>query len=136
MEKEESYAGEERRVGYCPVHKLKCEQWSDTAKQIRTRVPIWVFVLAVGIIGGAMSWLNVESAKRHERAQIIIGEHVIDASEELERTTRELIRTTNLMGDLIHSHAEVALNQRSVMKKLELPFQHIPRYGGYDGEKR
>jgi hypothetical protein len=111
----------ERRQEYCPVHNLKCEQWATTEKKLAAKVPIWVFVCAIGVIGSTATWLNISSIDRHDVVIKELTKH-IDSSNEV------LVKNTAILSRATHAINEVSMNQRRVMDQLKIKFVPIPDY--------
>jgi hypothetical protein len=114
---------QERRNGYCAVHDFKCAQWAETEKTLKAKVPIWVFVIFISLAAGGFSYLNLNIVSESKETQQLLKEHIDSANRNLEKVTRVLAAVS-------HSNKEVSLNQRTVMRKLELPFQNVPNYDG------
>ena len=88
---------------YCPVHNIKCDELKGLNKDVKGKVPIWVFVIFVttmaSIIGYQLTMLNVH-----------------------------IKRSNQIFNTVSHGLNEVAMNQKSVMHKLEMTFQKLPDY--------
>lgn len=115
------YTGEERRMDYCPVHNIKCEEIRNLQVDQKKRVPIWVFTLFVAATFSIFGFLNFSSMKRHETALKALEKHIGTTNEVMteNKTTMERVR---------HALNEVAYNLRSVMKQNDIDFEDLPDY--------
>ena len=122
------YNGEERRAEYCPVHNIKCDEIKSIENDTKSRVPIWVFTIFVTAMLIALGWINLQSKIENKKTMEMLEKHLMQSNLMFEKTGNVLSRAT-------HSLNEVALNQQTVMKKLQLDFQKIPNYSENQGDK-
>ena len=108
------YNGQERRDGYCPVHKLKCEEWRATEESMKSKVPIWVFRIFLTLLVAVLGAMNCNAYRHNEVVLATVQDHVETSTSFLRRVS--------------HGLREVASNQRTVMKELNLEFEHMPDY--------
>ena len=116
------YQGEERRSEYCPVHHIKCQEWKDTKEEMKTRVPIWIFKIFIGVIITVLGYMNYSAISHHQELIEALNDHMAES-------TKIFGRINSSFSNITHSLNEIGMNQRSVMKKIELEFQHLPEYG-------
>ena len=102
-ERNSYYNGDERRKGYCPVHHVKCNQLDNTEREVKRKVPIWVFTLFLMMAGSVFGY-----------QLYLLNDHV--------RNSNSILR------NLSHGLREVALNQKTVMHELELTYQELHDY--------
>lgn len=108
----EKYTGPERRSDVCAFHDMGVKEIRRTQENIKSKVPIWVFLLIVTAAITAMSWLNYEITKKSEHTQAELSRHVAEAN----RLSKRLITGFNT----------IAWNQRRVMSAIKLEFQEFP----------
>ena len=114
-EQKGDYDGPERRSEYCPVHHIKCEEWKNTEADMRKRVPIWVFTIFVTALGSLLAYMNYDTMQKQEKTLVILNTHI-------ERSNR-------ILSTVSHGLLEIGMNQRKVMRGLDLEFEHVPKYG-------
>ncbi len=110
----QKYDGEEKRSEYCPVHHIKCSDIKDLQIDAKKRVPIWVFVIFVSAMGGVLGYMNYEIISKEVVTQRLLATHIE--------------KSNVILNSMKHGLNEVALNQRTVMHKLDLEFEEAPRY--------
>lgn len=115
------YDGEERRAEYCPVHNIKCDEIKAINNDTKNRVPIWVFTIFVTLIMIALGWINIQSKEENKKSLKIFEKHLVQSDKMFSETAEVLQKAT-------HNLNEVALNQKIMLKKLELDYQKIPDY--------
>ena len=117
----------------CGVHDIKCKEWTKTSNRVdaleKSKLSIRMFQLIafIAISLGGGYWYN---ADQKANANLMVAmKHQGKASAQLE----EHIRVSNIiLKGMSHALREQGLNQRIVMKKLQLEFQEIPDYYGDD----
>jgi hypothetical protein len=98
-----------------------------------------VFVITVTLAAGAISWINVESANRHIIAKKLIQDQVESSSDRFENATKQnsdrfqkvaeaFERMEKLMNKLVVSQTESKINQKRILKKLELEYEEIDSF--------
>ena len=117
----EKYNGVEKREDYCPVHNIKCGEIKDLQLDAKKRVPTWVFVIFVSLFGSILGYLNFDTLYKSTSIQLLLKEH-IEKSNIILLDMQVGIRATQ------HGLNEVSINQKKVMKKLDLEFDEIPHY--------
>ena len=113
-EENEIYKGPERRNGYCPVHHIKCQQIEMVEADSKKKVPIWVFVLAMGVISAVLGYQMRTTANEITKSNKEIVNHV-ELSWIAVRTMNSGIR-------------EIGLNQKRVLQKLNLDYEYLKEY--------
>ena len=102
----------DRRV--CPLHDSECEKWKETDEEMKKKVPIWIFKIFVTILIIFLGGANIYFTKRSDLTLEILTKHIEYSDKLLKRMS--------------HENREVSMNQKTVMKSLNLPFQEIPDY--------
>lgn len=115
------YSGEERRSSFCPVHHIKCKEIEGIESESKKKVPIWVFTLFVSAMLVILGWYNLQMNARNEEVIESLEKHILQS--DITFTKNSVIMTR-----VAHALNEVAYNQRSVMRKIDLEFQEIPDY--------
>ena len=108
-----------KTYGYCPVH--QCEEIKELKTDLKKKLPVWVFTFFGLGVFSIIGWLNVQSIQSNKETVALLKEH-------LEQTDQLTQTTANVLKKMMHNLNEVTLNQRLVIKKLELEFQSIPSY--------
>ena len=125
--------------GKCPIHDVVCKNWEKTEMDVKKKVPIWVFVIAITLAGGGISWINIESSNRHLIAKKLIEKHVQTSTECFENVTKKnsdrfekvaeaFERMEKLMNKLVISQTESKINQKRMLKKLNLEYETIDHF--------
>ena len=110
----DEWDGGERRTEYCPVHHIKCQEMKEQKDEMKKRIPIWVGKLFLTVLVLALGYMNLDGYRKNERLLTMINTHITQSSV--------------LLNRLAHGINEVAVNQQTVMNKLDLDFKQLPHY--------
>lgn len=117
---EDRRTGEERRAGFCTLHKIKCEQIKGHGEKIdeltksKLSVNIFRMMLGVLLLVAAGYWHNIEK----------------ESTEYQKAITEQLATHNSILKKMSFDVRETKLNVITLMKAGDLEYQTIPRYYG------
>ena len=85
---------------------------------MKTKLPIWVFKLSVTVLIIVLGSMNVYTVREFKAVTKDLKDHIQVSNK--------------ILKNISKNSREVALNQKAVLEKLDLPYIEIPGYYGDD----
>jgi hypothetical protein len=77
------YSGPEKREALRRMEDRHCAAHENAMAEINKRVPIWVFLAALGIVSSVFTYLNLNQKEAFQQTQVVIKELTKSTSDEV-----------------------------------------------------
>lgn len=88
----------------CALHE---HTMRDIFSKIEKRVPIWVFLAALGIVSSVFTYLNLNQKEAFQQTQVTIKELTKQTSEEVKDLSRQFNAMQNAQGVMLYRIDEI-----------------------------
>ena len=117
---------------YCAIHPHLCDQMEKIDSEIKKRLPIWAFTLIfttfITVLGSILAYTNYQAA--------LVARTAIEANLKSVEAIEGFAKETSMsIKKLAHHYSEFGLNQRRVLKNLNLEYEEIPSIEDYNYPK-